>query len=223
MKRYKLNYFFDEDDTRLITVSWEQGLHNFIIKYNNETFFESKGIGELNKGISIYNEQLGNVFVRLCSRPLGFEVKVGDLYLRNSRILAQEALSSVSAIWIFIGIISTLSTIGFMFLPGLYFDIISITVIGLMLALSIFYIIAGVLIKKGKIWAFYSSLGLFSVMTLLYFITFDYANIPLLIIRIIAMVVVLRHFKSMRELHKHYRAKKNKLAMKQSDSILDNL
>jgi hypothetical protein len=221
MRRYKLEYFLKKDKVDAISIYWEQGLQNFKAYYRNVLFFESKGIGELNKGVTVYHEELGNVFIRFCSRPIGFEVKVGDVYLENSRILAQEALSTISAIWIFVGVVSTLSTIGFALLPFVFFDTLALIILGLMFAFSIFYVVAGLLIKKGMIWAYYTSLGIFTGMTLLYLVAFDFGNIPILVTRAIVILVVVRHFSSMRDLYRHYKAKRNQKGLKDLDTILD--
>lgn len=228
MKRYQLSYYLDEDKTNVITISWEQGLQNVKAYYNKELFYESKTMAPLNKGESIYHEKLGNVFIRFCSRPIGFEVKVGDVYLENSRILAQEALVTVAAIWMFIGILSTLGTIGFALMDGVWYSTFGIALVFTFFAVSIFYIVSGVLIRKGQIWAYYTAVGIFGAITLLYFgnlvsinIPLVSINIPIIVFRGIVIFIVLRHFKDMRDLYRHYKAKGSRKALKNQEALLD--
>ena len=140
MKRYQLHYHRSNDPSESITISWEQGLQNFSAKYKGKEFYHSANVGGLNKGETVFHETLGNVWIRLCTRPIGFEVRVGDLFFEISRILAQEALGSVSAIWIFIGVISTLGSLGFAFLPGILNSSFGLIVMGVLFAFSIFYL-----------------------------------------------------------------------------------
>lgn len=221
MKRYQLHYYSDTEKTNIITISWEQGLHNFKIYHNKEIFYESKGASELNKGINLYHEKLGNVYIRLCTRPIGFEVKIGDMYIENSRILAQESLVTVAAIWFFIGVISTIGTIGLAMMDGIWYRTIGATIVSVLFVFSLFYFISGFLIRKGHIWAYYAAVGLFGAITILYFSNFVSMNLPIIIFRGIIIFIVLRHFKDMRNLYRHYRAKRSKTTLKHQEALLD--
>lgn len=223
MKRYQLRYLMPNDKSRFIVISWEQGLCNFKAMYEGETFFECPTVNAMNKGVSVFHEKLGNVFIRICTQPIGFEVKVGDLYLDNSRILAQEDLSSISAIWIFLGIMSTLGSVGMIFMYSMFVTVLGSIIAIAFFAISIFYIVAGALIKKGHIWAYYLAVGLFTGITLLYFFDLVGSNIPIIALRVGAIVVTIRSFKSMQDLSRHYKTKRNQTSLRNKDTLLDNL
>lgn len=223
MKNYKLTYYSKGDDSNPIVVRWQQGLTNFKVSYQNDIFFESPNIGNLRKGVSVFHEKLGNVFIRLCSHPIGFEVKVGDLYLENSRILAKEALISVSAIWMLIGILSTIGSLSFLFLPGMLNNSFGLAVFGFLLSVSIFYIISGTLIRKGHIWAYFVSLGIFGCITLLYFVELDTASIVIICFRALIIGVVLRHFKNIQDLFRHRKALNKQKQLINNEELLDNI
>lgn len=221
MKRYQLSYYTDELRANSVEISWEQGLRNFKAYYQGEIFFESPTLGNLKSGVTVFHEKLGNVFIRFCTHPIGYEVKIGDRYLENSRIPAKESLQSISAVWIFIGVISTLGSLGFLMTPDLYFGLIETLVFGLMCSFSIFYIVAGILIKQGKLWSYFTSLVIFTAMTILYLLAFNFANIPILVIRVVVILITLRDFKDVMSLHKHNKIVKNRRSLNEHNSILD--
>ncbi len=223
MKNYKLTYFVKGDESNPIIIRWQQGLTNFKASYHDDVFFESPNIGKLKTGVSIFHEKLGNVFIKLCSHPIGFEVKVGDLYLENSRILAKEALVTVSAIWMFIGILSTVGSLSFLFLPGVFSDSFGLTIFGVLMTVSIFYIVSGTLIRKGHIWVYYVSLVMFACITLLYFVDLAVGNVIIICFRALIIGVVLRHFKNIQALFKHRKAVNKQKHLTNQEDLLDNI
>jgi hypothetical protein len=224
IKTFVKHYFIADNQNDKITVKWKTGLSHFEVHHNDELLETFKGSAEIVKGVTIYSEKLGNIFVRMLQKPLGFEVKLGDRYITNSRIFAEERLTSVSAILYFIGVISFIFTIGVFFISvdefsRNWFNIFKFVCV----AISSFYILSGYLVRKGHIWAYFSATTLFSAITIFYIATIGWPLILLHTVRLSFLAIIISQIKHMIDLHKHNRAIRNLKGITKNQDLLDNI
>ncbi len=224
IKTFVKHYYIFADQTEKLTIKWKTGLSHFEVYHNDELLATYKGNIDIMKGVTIYSEKLGNVYVRMLQKPLGFEVKIGDRYLTNSRILAEERLTSVSAILYFTGVISFIFTIGIFFVDVDEFNRNSFNILKfIFVAVSSFYILSGYLVRKGQIWSYFSVTALFTAVTFFYMFTIGWPLILLHVVRIVFLVIIISQVKYMLDLFKHRRAVKNMKGIYKNQDLLDNI
>lgn len=115
-KTYSKQFFFDSNQKDYILIKWTQGFSSFEIYHNDKKVKSLKGSSLIMKGLYINYEKSSVIWIRMLTKPLGFEVKSGDRYLFNSRILSKEKLKAVSTI--FYALAGLISAGGILFVSG---------------------------------------------------------------------------------------------------------
>lgn len=111
-KKYKKEFYFNHSETETIVISWNTGLKNICIYYNEILIKELIEASILKKGIDIETSVIGSLYVKMNIRPLSFIVKSGDLYLKNSIIPEINKINVTTKIINFIGVVCLISGLG---------------------------------------------------------------------------------------------------------------
>ncbi len=200
---YTKKYFFDPEGQDYVNIKWDQGFFNFYIYHNQEKVATYQGADEMLKGVTIDFPNAGNVFIRMLTKPLGFEVKTGNRYLFHSRILAEEKLKTVSIIFYFVGLISMILG-SFAFFIDMYswWD----ALLFIPFFMGVYYVLTGYFVRKGIIWMYYVGVAFFTFTTLLLLLSTGLGGIVVHVLRIIFLVLLFSHLKYILDLHRHRKA-----------------
>ncbi|MCT4581284.1 MAG: hypothetical protein N4A35_07685 [Flavobacteriales bacterium] len=217
-KKYTQKYLVETgDNSNYVAITWMAGLYDFKI-YHNETLVSSvASFKELAKGVELFSPELGNLYIKVLQKPLGFEVKLGDRYLEGSRIIAEEKLRAISSIFYVVGGLTLLTSFRIHFSENILLSIVN----SLPTFVAIFYLFAGWKIRKGFIWPYIVGGVLFIAFTVLMILALGWPGIPSHVLRILFSGLILSHVKYIITLYKHRIAVKEMNPLSSAD-ILDN-
>lgn len=234
-KIYKQRFHINEEQTDSIEIYWKSGLKQFEIKHNNHLIKEFNSSEQILKGFEVFVPNLGNLKVKMHVEPFGFEVKIGNLFLTNSRIPAEAKLKPVANIFYFVGFMNLIPLLIFLIyiVYELNFSLSSRMSCGLLINLIIWllvasvYITSGYLLKRGYLWSYFMGLIVFSLITLFYSVTFIFETnffiFFLLVLRIFFLVVIITHIKSMMELNRHQKTRSAMQQKRTNKELLDTV
>ncbi len=218
-KIYLLKYYFDsEDQSNYIAVKWQTGLKEFFILHNKEEVERVSSFEKMSKGIEVFLPNEGYVFIRVVQKPLGFEVKLGDRYLVNSRILSEEKMTSISSIFYFVGVITIITNLRIDVSENILISFLS----NLPLLVGFFYLFAGWKIKKGFIWPYVLGVIFFILSAIIVLLIFGWYGIFFHVLRLVFLILMFSHFKYILDLYKHRKSIKELRGSGGSEDILDD-
>lgn len=214
-KIYSQQFFFDNLKTESITIKWVSGLKEFYIYFENKLLKKIEGVTPMKEGVVLELPAAGNIFVRLVLNPIGFEVKLGNRYLFNSRIIAEEKLLAISQILLVLGILTIGLNISILFINSIS-DLFQY----LPLLFGVFYIVASIYIKKGYLWFYAFSTVFFTYSTMHAILYWGWDAVVIHYLRIGILALILHHLKYIKIVQKHYKAIKQMQST--SADILDD-
>lgn len=215
-KVYVQHFFFDSLKTDYVSIKWKAGLNEFFIYHKKNLIQKIEGNVSIKNGITVSFPEAGDVYIRLVTKPIGFEVRLGDRYLFQSRIIAKEKLTAISQIFVVTGILTIGLNINF---PAINSSLDLLYYIPL--TIGLFYIVASYFIKKGYLSLYVFGLVIFTFSTLLTILMLGWAGIVFHFVRVGLLIVIFSHVKYILALQKHEKSLKQ-LDLT-SNEILDDI
>lgn len=150
---------------KVITVQWTRGYNQILVLYNDEVIGEHTGGQELKRGVLISTPYFGSLEIKLGGDPLRLNVIVDGLHSPANSMHPKHAVKSIATyFWILFGgglLVSLLEIFSIGLNPFgmivLIFDVVILTL----------YLLAAILLGKGKPGAFYLGFVPFCFTTLL--------------------------------------------------------
>jgi hypothetical protein len=190
---------------KVITVQWTRGYNHIQVLYSGKVIGEHIGAKDLKKGILFQTEHVGNFEVKLGGDPLRLNVIVDGLHSPANSMHPKHAVKGIATyFWILFGgglLVSLLEVwqIGLDNPIGLFMSVFDALILTL-------YLLAAILLGKGKSGAFYLGFVPFcftTLLVLLLVLTGNFIAIVSLIIRAIYIVYLSKSITHLNSLSRH--------------------
>lgn len=192
---------------KVITVQWTRGYNQIQVLYNGEIIGEHTGAKDLKKGVQIPSNYFGSLEIKLGGEPLRLNVLVDGLHSpANSMHPKFEVKGIASYFWILFGaglLLSVLSGIQINFNNP-----VALITTFLDFLILVGYLLAAILLPKGKPGAFYLGFIPFcftSLLSLLMALRGGFLPILVLVVRSIFVVILIKSIKPVLSLSRHNR------------------
>lgn len=219
---YKRSFYFDETRERTISIEYNKGCREVYISEDGEEIASFNSLKQLIKGAEIKTLKGENLYIKVYVGPFRWEVMIGNRYLINSYNNSSNSLKPISNLFYFLSgglsFLLLMSGLANGFDRILWFDLIML----INYAHIIFYLICGLILRKGKLWAYYAG-------TIIYFLNTAFillgaflngsigGAVFIFIVRGIFLYFLLKAYKHVNTLRKHQKD----IAKKSDSELLD--
>lgn len=203
---YEKKYPITQQPGDVVIARWERGYKYLELYYKDRLVTSVEGIGKLRKGFRITDPELNVIELKLSESPMMLDVIIDGYHSpANVSHPSKELKKTATYFWI-ITVFAFLMSIGEGMLFGL--NPIGGIVIGIDLLVVAAYVVALIYVRKGKPWAYFMGVSVFTVMFLLSLFSLLIPNLVGIIgfvLRVLFLVLLLTNMKYAVAAQKHLR------------------